>query len=91
MGRFGTGQAIRRVEDQRFITGHGQYTGDISIDGQAYLYLLRSPFSHGTIAQLDVSEARRSPGVVAVFTSRDLTDAGVRDLPGADMPGSSLA
>ena len=91
MGKFGTGQAIRRVEDQRFLTGHGQYTGDISIGGQAYLYLLRSPFAHGTIAQLDVSEARRSPGVAAVFTSRDLIDAGVRDLPGFDMPGSTLA
>ena len=91
MGKFGTGQAIRRVEDQRFITGHGQYTCDISIDRQAYLYLFRSPFAHGPMAHLDVSEARRSPGVVAVFTSEDLTDAGVKDLPGFDMPGSLLS
>jgi carbon-monoxide dehydrogenase large subunit len=91
VGKFGTGQAIRRVEDQRFLTGHGQYTGDISIDGQAHLYLFRSPFAHGSISHLDVSEARQSPGVVAVFTSRDLTDAGVMDLPGFDMPASPLA
>ncbi len=90
MGKFGTGQALRRVEDQRFITGHGQYTGDISLDGQAYLYLFRSPFAHGSIAHLDVSEARQSPGIIAIFTSKDLTDAGVRDLPGCDMPKSSL-
>lgn len=90
MGKFGTGQAIRRVEDQRFLTGHGQYTGDITIDGQAYLYLFRSPFPHGEITLLDVSDARRAAGVLAVFTSQDLSDAGVRDLPGCDLPASSL-
>jgi carbon-monoxide dehydrogenase large subunit len=91
VGRFGTGQAIRRVEDQRFITGHGQYTGDISIQGQAYLYLFRSPFAHGDISQLDVGEARHAPGVLAVFTGQDLKDAGIGDLPGFDMPGSPLS
>ena len=90
MGKFGTGQAIRRVEDQRFMTGHGQYTDDVSIDGQAYLYLFRSPFAHGSITRLDVSEARKSAGVVAVYTAKDLTDAGIRDVPGFDMPKSSL-
>ena len=91
MGKFGTGQAIRRVEDQRFITGHGQYTGDISIDGQAHLYLFRSPFAHGIISQLDVSAARQSPGVLEIYTGNDLTESGVRDLPGASLPGSSLS
>jgi carbon-monoxide dehydrogenase large subunit len=90
MGRFGTGQAIRRIEDQRFITGHGQYTGDISIDGQAYLYIYRSPFAHGDITHLDVAEARQSPGVVAAFTYQDMKDAGINDLPGFDMPAASL-
>jgi carbon-monoxide dehydrogenase large subunit len=91
VGKFGTGQAIRRVEDQRFITGNGQYTGDISLDGQAYLYLLRSPYAHGVISHLDVREARQAPGVLAVFTSTDLSDAGVKDLPGFDMPASPLS
>jgi len=90
MGIFGTGQAIRRVEDQRFLTGDGQYTGDISLNGQAHLYLYRSPFAHGVISQLDVDDARKAPGVVAVFTSQDLHKAGVRDLPGCDLSKSSL-
>ena len=90
MGIFGTGQAIRRVEDQRFLTGHGQYTDDISLKGQAYLYLHRSPFAHGVISLLDVDEARRAPDVLAVFTSQDLLDSGIRDLPGCDLPASSL-
>jgi carbon-monoxide dehydrogenase large subunit len=91
VGKFGTGQAIRRVEDQRFITGHGQYTADISIDRQGYLYLLRSPFAHGVISRLDVNEARRAPGVLAVFTAADLSEAGVNDLPGFDMPPGPMS
>ncbi len=91
MGIFGTGQAIRRVEDQRFLTGQGQYTGDISIKGQAYLYIFRSPFAHGAITRLDLSEARDAQGVIGVFRFQDLADDGVRNLPGFDLPKSSLS
>ena len=90
MGKFGTGQAIRRTEDQRFITGDGHYTDDISLPNQAHLYLLRSPYAHGTITSLDVSEARQAAGVIAVYTAQDLTTAGVGDVVGAGMPPSSL-
>lgn len=89
MGKFGTGQAIRRKEDQRFITGGGRYTDDISFDYQTYLHFFRSPYAHGSIVQLDVSEAQNSPGVIAVYTADELTRAGVRDVPGASMPASS--
>jgi CO/xanthine dehydrogenase Mo-binding subunit len=54
MGRFGVGQAIRRVEDERFLTGAGRYTDDIKTDGEAYLYVLRSPHAHAEIASIDV-------------------------------------
>lgn len=90
MGTFGTGQAIRRKEDERFITGRGRYTDDIHLEGEACLYLFRSPYAHGRICRLDVEASRNAPGVVAVYTSADLSAAGVRDVPGADMPPSSL-
>lgn len=90
MGLFGTGQAIRRSEDQRFLTGEGQYTDDITLDKQTWLYLLRSPFAHGEISTLDVSQARSAPGVVCVLTAEDLSNAGVRDVTGCDFPESSL-
>lgn len=89
MGKFGIGQAIRRKEDQRFITGSGRYTDDIAFDNQSWLYLFRSPFSHGVIKRLDTTGARNSAGVIAVYTADDLTAAGVRDVPGAGMPASS--
>ena len=52
--------------------------------------MLRSPFAHGTIAQLDTASAKAAPGVLAVYTGADLLAAGVRDLPGCDLPPSSL-
>lgn len=90
MGRFGTGQAIRRSEDLRFITGAGRYTDDITFDGQSFLYCFRSPYAHGIVRRLDIADAQRSPGVLAVYTAADLAAAGVRDIPGAGMPASSL-
>ncbi len=89
MGRFSTGQAVRRKEDQRFITGNGRYTDDVTLDRQAYLHLFRSPYAHGAITTLDVAGARESAGVLAVYTAADLTGAGIKDLIGADMPASS--
>jgi carbon-monoxide dehydrogenase large subunit len=86
VGKFGTGQAIRRTEDQRFITGTGRYTDDIALPDQACLYFFRSPYAHGRIAELDVSAAGAVPGVIAVYTADDLSKAGVRDVTGADLP-----
>ena len=90
MGKFGIGQAIRRKEDQRFITGAGRYTDDISFAGQTFLWFFRSPYAHGAISALDVSAARAAAGVVAVYTAEDLAAAGVRDVPGASMPASAV-
>ena len=50
MSKFGIGQPVRRIEDQRFITGKGRYTDDIDAPGQAYGYVLRSPTAHARIA-----------------------------------------
>ncbi len=90
MGTFGTGQAVRRVEDIRFTQGAGQYTSDLAPDDAAELYVFRSSFAHGVIISLDVSEARSAPGVVAIYTAADLTKAGVRDLPAGALPKSSI-
>ncbi len=89
MNQFATGLSVARKEDLRFITGQGRYTDDIVLEGQTWLHFFRSPFAHGAITELDVSEARALPGVLAVLTAHDLQSAGVRDVPGAAMPGSS--
>lgn len=81
MGRFGTGQAIRRVEDQRFLTGTGRYTDDVTLPDQAVGYVLRSPYPHAELRAVDVEAAREAPGVLAVYTAADLTADGIGDKP----------
>jgi carbon-monoxide dehydrogenase large subunit len=91
MGKFGTGQAVRRTEDQRFLTGSGRYTDDITLPQQTYLHFFRSPYPHGRISTLETGEAREQPGVIAVYTAEDLSAAGIRDVVGAAMPESSVS
>ena len=86
MGKFGTGQAVRRSEDDRFTRGAGRYTDDLTFPEQAHLVLFRSPYAHGRIAHLDVSAALEHEGIVAVYTAADLTAAGVRDVKGSGLP-----
>jgi carbon-monoxide dehydrogenase large subunit len=81
MGQFGVGQAVRRVEDERLLTGQGQYGDDVNRPNQAYGYVLRSPFAHALIARLDVEAARQAPGVLAVLTAKDLDAAGIGGIP----------
>jgi len=68
----GIGQPVRRREDFRFITGCGQYTDDIQRPGQSYAVFVRSPHAHATILKIDATAATTAPGVLAVFTSKEL-------------------
>ncbi len=74
--KFGIGQSVPRSEDPRLITGGGQYTDDINRPNQLYIRLLRSPYAHGLITELDVSEALTRPGVKAVYTAKDIEHLG---------------
>ena len=75
------GQSIKRKEDQRFITGGGTYTDDVSVAHQTHAYFLRSPHAHANIRGIDLSKAKAAPGVVAIFTGDDLAAAKVGGLP----------
>jgi carbon-monoxide dehydrogenase large subunit len=81
MAKFGVGQSVRRVEDQRFITGAGRYTDDINLPGQAYGVAVRSPEAHARIVSIDIDEARLSPGVLAVITGAEIEANGSNALP----------
>ena len=85
VGRFGSGQAVRRVEDLALLTGRGQFTDDLSRPAQAHLVFLRSPHAHARLRAIDVSAARALPGVIAVYTGADLVAAGVKPI-GAPLP-----
>ena len=70
----GIGAPVRRKEDQRFITGKGQYTDDINRQGQTYAYFVRSPHAHANIRRIDAAAALRKPGVLAIFTGDDIAN-----------------
>ncbi len=68
------GQPIKRLEDKYLLTGNAKFIDDIEIPGMLHAAFLRSDFAHGYIKTLDVTEARKHPGVVAVYTADDFGD-----------------
>src|SRR3546814_17974609 len=81
MGQFGFGQAVRRVEDVRLVTGRGRYTDDMTLGRQTYAYMLRSPHAHARIGGIDTLAAKAAPGVLGVYTVADLDAARGGGLP----------
>jgi aerobic carbon-monoxide dehydrogenase large subunit len=72
----GIGASSKRREDIRFLTGEGNYTDDINLHGQAYVFFLRSDIAHGTLNSVDTSAADGMPGVVKIFTGADFEAVG---------------
>ncbi len=81
MKQFGIGQPVRRVEDRRFITGHGRYVDDLNRPRQAHAVMLRSPHAHARIRAFDAAAALAAPGVLAVLTGADLAADGIGGIP----------
>ena len=81
MVKFGVNQSVERKEDFRLITGTGQYTDDITLDGQLYGYMLRSPVAHARLLSVDVEEARAAPGVVDIILGSELEADNANQLP----------
>jgi carbon-monoxide dehydrogenase large subunit len=73
------GKAIKRKEDPRFITGKGNYVDDVKLPGATWAAFVRSPHASARIRKIDTTEAKKHPGVVAVYTGADMT--GVNSLP----------
>jgi carbon-monoxide dehydrogenase large subunit len=82
-GRYGSGHAVRRIEDPALVQGQGRYTDDVVPAGQLTLRFVRANVAHGRITAIDTAAARAVPGVVAVYTGADLEAAGVKPLPPA--------
>ena len=71
VGRL-VGHRVARVEDPRLLTGRGRYVDDVTVAGMLHAHFVRSPFAHALIRGIDVDDARRHPGVVAVYTGADI-------------------
>src|SRR5437588_7376249 len=77
----GIGQPVRRREDLRLLTGRGRYSDDVTLPGQAYAAMVRSPHAHALIRAIDTAAARAMPGVFAVLTAEDVAADALRPLP----------
>src|SRR3989440_1926268 len=78
---------MRRVEDERLITGRGRFAGDIKLDGLAHVAFCRSTLPHARIQAVDASAALSMPGAIAVWTADDLPETadGLSDWGPEDM------
>ena len=66
------GQRLLRKEDARLLTGEGRFVDDLQIPGALWMGMVRSPFAHARIGNIDTSAAAAMPGVRHVFTGDDL-------------------
>ncbi|MGH2356581.1 MAG: xanthine dehydrogenase family protein molybdopterin-binding subunit, partial [Candidatus Limnocylindria bacterium] len=82
------GAAIKRKEDPRFVTGTGTYLDDVQLPGMTYAAILRSPYAHARIRSIDTAKAKGMPGVLAVWTGKDL-EADLNPLPMAWAAGGA--
>ena len=82
--RYGSGQAVHRIEDRALLTGEGRFTDNVADDpgkeGAATIAFQRSPYAHARIVAIDADAARAMPGVIAVYTGADLVAADVKPM-----------
>ena len=74
--KYAIGQSVPRTEDPKLLRGDGQYTDDLTLQDQIYAAIVRSPIAHGIIKNIDTTEAETMPGVIAIFTGKDLSSYG---------------
>ena len=84
------GQRVKRTEDPRLIQGLAHYVDDIRLPDTLYVSFVRSVYAHARINSIDTREALQAPGVVAVYTGKDIVKLGpvpcASALPGLKVP-----
>jgi carbon-monoxide dehydrogenase large subunit len=82
MGRIrGIGHSVKRIEDNRFIQGRGNYVDDVHLPRMLHMVIGRSPVAHARIKSIDTSAASAVPGVVAVVTGELLAQHNLAWMP----------
>src|SRR5262245_19481459 len=66
------GQAMKRKEDPRLVSGTSTYVDDVVLPGMLHMAVSRSIHAHARIKHVDVSKAQKLPGVVAVVTGEEV-------------------
>src|SRR4051812_38319413 len=84
--RYGIGQAVRRVEDQRFLTGRARYVDDIQLPRMLHGAVVMSPHAHAKIISINIQPALEMPGVHLVLTGQDAKTENLGGIPPLFMP-----
>ena len=79
---------MRRKEDQRLLTGQGQFSDDFAIDGQTHAAMVRSPHPHARIVRIDTVKAKTMPGVRGIFTGADVLADHLTPIPHTPVPAT---
>ena len=80
------GQPIRRAEDERLVTGRGQFSDDFLFERQTHAAMVRSPYPHARIRNIDSSRAQKMKGVLAVLTGADCLAEKLGPIPHDPLP-----
>ena len=68
------GRSVPRLEDPPLVTGRGQFVGDLGFPHQLHMRIVRSPYAHAVLRDIDIAAALAAPGVAAVWTGKDIAD-----------------
>jgi len=68
------GRRVKRTEDPRLIKGLAHYVDDISLPGTLHVAFVRSYLAHAKINSVDTGAAESAPGVVAIYTGKDVAE-----------------
>jgi carbon-monoxide dehydrogenase large subunit len=80
------GKPVRRVEDERLVTGRGKFSDDFNLERQTYAVMVRSPFPHARIRAIRLERARHMPGVLGIFTGADCAADALAPIPHDPLP-----
>jgi carbon-monoxide dehydrogenase large subunit len=86
----GLGRSVQRIEDDALLRGRGRFVDDVALPGMLHAAFLRSPYAHGRLNRIDVTEAQVLPGVHRVFTYADLRAVLTSDRIPLAMPAGAI-
>jgi aldehyde oxidoreductase len=85
-GKGTIGQPVTRPDALEKATGTTLYAADLTVDGCAYIKVLRSPHHHAKIVHIDKKEAEAIPGVITVLTAEGVKGTNILKMAGDDQP-----
>ena len=84
------GRPLARKEDARLITGKGRFTDDFTLPGQTWAAMVRSPYPHARLLNIDSGAALEMPGVLGIYTGADCIADGLKDIPHNPVPSTQF-